>query len=350
MAERRTPRERRISRRPRREGADRGAARLGLSKERRFAATALVASVLALVGSFSSSELWVRVAEGAAVVVSMNLAAALAHRVGARAGAGAVLALLVGASAVLSAQPVLLAGAAVGTAVMATVLGVLATRRAGGLRGLTREVVIAVGIALIGGIATTSYRAPMAPVRARYLVLGIALIISLALVHRLGAGIHGLGRRGWLALAGGAGTLFVTLAYTEALSRWGSASLRSSADDVIGTVDQLLGAVPRPTIFLIGVPALLWGVSTRSKRRQGWWATGFGATALAAVSTMFLQAGHPTFQVVLSLGYSVSLGLVFGGLAIALDGWLTGPRGRRASRSAEPGGLRPEPARNEPLF
>jgi hypothetical protein len=263
-------------------------------------------------------------------------------------GAGLALALVLPAAVL--AQSILLTGAAVGTAVVAAVLGVMATRPAVDLRGLTREVLLAVAIALVGAVAVAGYRAPLDPMRARSAALVLALLGTLALVYRLGAGHQGLGRRGMFALVGGIVAIFVVLAYTEALSRWGSSSLRNSADDFISQIDSLLGAVPRPTIFLIGIPALLWGISTRARRRQGWWVQAFGATGLAIVATTFLQAGNPTLRALLSVGYSVALGISLGGLALLLDRALTGPRGRRASRSAEPASLRPEPARAEPLL
>jgi hypothetical protein len=296
--------------------------------EQRLAALVLALTVGSLIGTFSESTAGYRIAEAAAVAVSALFSAALAHRVGSRWQVGAGLALALALPATVIAQSVLLTGAAVGTAVVAAVLGVMATRPAVDLRRLTLEVLLAVAIALVGAVAVAGYRAPLDPMRARSSALVLALLGTLALVYRLGAGRHGLGRRGMFALGGGIAALFVVLAYTEALSRWGSSSLRNSADDFISQVDSLLGAVPRPTIFLIGIPALLFGISTRARRRQGWWVQAFGATGLAIAATMFLQAGHPTLRALLSVGYSVALGIFLGGLALLLDRDLSVPGSR----------------------
>ena len=56
-------------------------------------------------------------------------------------------------------------------------------------------------------------------------MLGLSLLGALALAYRLAAGLHGLGRRGAVMLVSGIGLLAVSLAYTEALARWGSPEL-----------------------------------------------------------------------------------------------------------------------------
>ena len=60
--------------------------------------------------------------------------------------------------------------------------------------------------------------------RAEYLVLGIGLVGALVLVYRLGAGFHGLGRRGAVVIVAGLVLLAVGLAYSEALAAWGPPS------------------------------------------------------------------------------------------------------------------------------
>ena len=63
----------------------------------------------------------------------------------------------------------------------------------------------------------------------------MALLLSLALVftivYRLGAGLHGLGRRGLIIVAIGLAVLFATLAYAELLRRYGAQSVVSSILD-----------------------------------------------------------------------------------------------------------------------
>ena len=66
--------------------------------------------------------------------------------------------------------------------------------------------------------------------------------------------------------------------------RWCARVERTTTD-----LHDLIGAVPHPIEFLLGIPALAWGVSTRARRRQGWWGTGFGAAALAVVATGLLD-------------------------------------------------------------
>lgn len=316
----------------------------------RFTITVLLAAVFAVVGTFFYGDRGTLAAEIAAAVISVNYAAAFARRIGGRAWAGALLGVLVAGAAVLTNQPVLLASAAVGTAVLAAVLGVIATRPAVTLVGIVREILIATGVALIGGLAATAYRAPLSAYRTRYLVIAIALVVTVALVYRFGAGLSGLGARGWASLGGGSIALVVIMVYTEAFTRWESDSLRTSIDDLLGYVGHTLGAVPRPLIFMVGLPALIWGVSSRVRRREGWWLTAFGSVGLAMISTMFLEAGHPTMGPVLNLAYSISLGMMLGGLLVLLDNWVSKPAGRRAAPPA--GSMRPavEPRRHEPLI
>ena len=316
----------------------------------RFAVTAVLAAVVTVIGTFSYGDRGLLAAEIAAAVISVNYAAAFARRIGGRAWAGALLAVLVSGTAIATNWPFLLASAAVGTATLAAVLGVIATRPAATMFRLVREILIATGIALIGGLAATAYRAPINAFRARYLVIALALAVTVALVYRLGAGLAGLGRRGWFSLAGGSVALVVIVVYTEAFTRWESDSLRQSVSALLLQVDHTMGAIPRPLIFLVGLPALIWGIASRARRREGWWLTAFGAVGLAAMSTMFLAVGHPTLRPVLSLAYSITLGMFIGGLLVAGDTWLSGPPGRRTSKTAELARVAPEPLRHEPLL
>jgi hypothetical protein len=173
---------------------------------------------------------------------------------------------------------------------------------------------------------------------------------ALALAYRLAAGLHGLGRRGLVMLVSGLGLLAVSLAYTEALSRWGSPELVDTVERLTRDLRDLVGAVPRPIEFLLGVPALAWGVSTRARRRQGWWGTGFGAAGLAAVATGLLDHRVALLEVGLTTAYSLVVGLLLGYLVIRADSFLSGARGRRARRAEEASAHRPEPGRTHPLL
>lgn len=291
---------------------------------------------------------WVPLA--GAVTVTTVFTFGLAVRTGGRPLISGGLALALSAAAVLSGSAVLLAGATVATAVVAAVLGVLATKPAARTVLVVREVLVATGLAFVGALAVRAYGAEVSLQRTGYLVLGLALLAALALVYRLGAGLHGLGRRGAVMIVSGVALLTVILAYTEALSRWGSPGMLESLEGAIAAIHDTLGAVPRPIEVLLGVPALAWGVSTRARRRQGWWVCAFGAAGLAAVAVSLLDPGKPLLEGVLSVAYSVVLGLLVGYAVIRADLFLTGARGRRARRLEELAAHRPEAGRMQPLL
>ena len=69
-------------------------------------------------------------------------------------------------------------------------------------------------------------------------------------------------------------------------------------------VRDQLGGVPHPVEALVGIPALVWGVSMRYRRRQGWWVCAFGATATAAVTTGCSRTDVFTMEAVLAAAYS----------------------------------------------
>ncbi len=285
-----------------------------------------------------------------AVTLTTALAFALAARTGGRALISAAVTLGLAGSAAISQAPVMLAGAAVGTAVLAAVFAVMNTKPAARFVGVVREVGLAILIAVVGAFAVEAYEAQVSLERVGYLVLGLSLLSALGLVYRLGAGLHGLGKRGFVMLVSGIGLLTVTLAYTEALARWGSPGLIESIDATYESVLATIGAVPRPIEVLLGFPALAWGVSTRARRRQGWWVCTFGVAGLSTVAVSLLDPSVPLLESGLTLVYSAVLGLAFGYLVIRADLFLTGPRGRRARRLEEASAHRPEPGRLQPLL
>ena len=284
------------------------------------------------------------------VTITTCFAFGLALRTGGRALVAGGLAAVLSTGSVASGTPVVVAAAAIATAVLAAVLGVMATKPAARFAAVVRECVYAVLVAVVGALAVVAYDAPLSAVRAGYVVLALSLLGALSLAYRLAAGLHGLGRRGVVMVLAGVGLLAVTLAYTAALTRWGSPGVRMTFEDTTRWVRDLLGAVPRPTEFLLGIPALAWGVSTRARRRQGWWGTAFGAAGLAVVSATLLDPGLSLEEAGLRTAYSLLLGLALGYLVIRADRFLSGARGRRARRLEEASAHRPEPGRTQALL
>lgn len=285
-----------------------------------------------------------------AVTVTTLYAYGLAFRTGGRPVIAGGLALALSTAAVLSGMPVLLSGAAVGTAAVAAVLAVMSTRAAARFAAVVRECLIATVVAAVGAFAVEAYQAQVSLERTGYLALGLSLLGALGLVYRLGGGLHGLGGRGFVMLVSGLGLLLVTLAYTEALSRWGSPGMIASVDETVAQIRSTIGAVPRPVAVLLGFPALAWGVSTRARRRQGWWVCAFGAAGLAVVAVSLLNPVLPLLETGLSVLYSAALGLLLGYLVVRADQFVTGARGRRAREIEEASAHRPEPGRMQPLL
>lgn len=285
-----------------------------------------------------------------AVTVTTSYAHGLAVRAGGRPVICAVLALTLVLGAVLSTEPILLAGAAVSTAALGAVLGVMATKPAARFLGVVLECGVAVVVAVVAAFAVEAYRAPVSTERVGYLVLGLSLLGAIGLVYRLGAGLQGLGRRGAVMVVSGIALLFVSLAYTEALGRWGSPGLVHSVEEATSDIRAAIGAVPRPTEVLLGIPALAWGVSTRARRRQGWWVCAFGAAGLGVITVSLLNPLVSLDEAGLGLLYSTALGLAVGFLVIRADSFLTGPRGRPARRLEEASAHRPEPGRMDALL
>ncbi len=222
-------------------------------------------------------------------------------------------------------------GAAVMVCVVSAVLAVVATVPAVKLRHAVREVVVAVLIATLGGLATVGLQPSLDVVRFDYVSLGLALVGSFGVVYRLGAGFHGLGRRGIFIVVVGVVVLGLTLAYAELLARYGTPALVEWVFDAIRWLRETVGASPRPIVALLGIPALVWGTHMRARRRQGWWVCAFGVGATAPIAQALVDPTVTREESALAIGYGVLIGLAVG---VAPDPGR--PRGHRPARPRRP--------------
>jgi hypothetical protein len=275
---------------------------------------------------------------------------ALAARTGGRPVVVGLLALVLGVGVVVSDDDRLRTGAAVLTCVVAAVLAVMATVPAVRFVHAVREVVIAILVAAVGALAVVGFEPVVTVARFEYVTLGLALLGAFAVVYRLGAGLHGLGRRGLAIVLIGTVVLALTLAYAELLRRYGTPGLVSTLLDAVAWSRDNLGAFPRPIETVLGVPALAWGTHMRARRRQGWWVCAFGVAATTPVANALVNPAISLQETALSVTYGVVVGLLIGLVVIRLDLAFTGSAGRRGRRAEEASALRPEPARTRPLL
>jgi len=250
-------------------------------------------------------------------------------------------------------------GASVMTAAIVAVLAVMGTVPSVRFRGAAAEVLLAAVICVIGAAAALGFDPAIEVGRYQDTTLAFAVVGGFVLVYRLGAGFHGLGRRGVVVVAAGGVLLVVTLLYAELLRTYGSSSIATAANEATSWCRHHLGSYPRPVEALLGVPALTWGTHMRARRRQGWWVCAFGVAFTAPAITTFGNPGLSVVVALLSVAYSVVVGLVIGYVVIRVDLRLTSPRsrggsraaGRRAAREAEvASAVRPEPSRVQPLL
>jgi hypothetical protein len=313
----------------------------------------VLAASAAVVGVRVSSDVPDLVAQIAGGTLSTTLALGLAVRTGGRPIWAMVLTAAVATTAFVTGWEPLLDGAAVGTGVLAATLGVMATVPAATFGRAIREAVVATAIGWVGALGVVAYghraRIDVDLVRFGYAVLGLSLVGAIALVYRLGAGLHGLGRRGYVVAGGAVLMLAIALAYSEAIAQWGSRDLVGTIDDVRDSLKDTLHAVPHPIMALLGYPALVWGVFMRARRRQGWWVCAFGVAVTSPSATRLVAQELSTTSVVLGAVYSLVVGVAIGHLVIRVEQSLTGTHGRRARRDEEAEAHRPEPRRFEPL-
>ncbi len=195
---------------------------------------------------------------------------------------------------------------------------------------------LAEAVATAGALGVAGFRVDMDPERSATRCWRLSMAAAVALVYRLGGGLHGLGRGGVLLVAAALVLLVVGLAYTAALTRWGSPGLRLDVDSTRLWLRDHLGAVPHPIEALLGVPALAWGVTMRARRRQGWWVCAFGAAATATAATRLVGTEATALHICLGAAYSIVLGLVLGFVVIRLVRRSRGTPGRRPPGSGAP--------------
>jgi hypothetical protein len=291
---------------------------------------------------------WLDGAGAVAVVTAYSWA--LAARTGGRPVVFGGLTLALGLLVLLLDQDYLRTGAAVMTCVVSAVLGVMATTPAVRFARAARECVVAVLIAGIGAMATIGFDPVVSVARFEYVTLGLAIVGAFGVVYRLGAGLHGLGRRGLVVVVICGVLLAGTLLYAEMLRRYGSQDLVDHLLSAVRWSRDHLGAFPRPIETVLGVPALAWGCHMRARRRQGWWLCAFGVAATAPVASALVNPAISLLECGLSVLYGLAVGLVLGYAVVRADLALTGSRGQGGRRLEEAAAVRPEPPRTAALL
>jgi hypothetical protein len=302
-----------------------------------------------------------------AVAITTAYSYGLAARTGGRTVIAGLLGLVLGVAVFVVDADQMRAGAAVMMAVLSAVFAVMGTTPAVTFVKAARECLVATVVAVLGSLAAIGYAPVVTVNRFQYAALALALIGIFLLVYRLGAGLHGLGRRGLATVAGGAVLLLATLLYAEAIRRYGTPGLIGTLRDGVVSLRDHLGGYPRPIEALLGIPALAWGTHMRARRRQGWWVCAFGVAATAPMASTFVNPEVSILEGVLSICYSVVVGLIIGYVVVRADLFLTGgyarpgrgpaasgqavAPGRRAARQAEEAAaVRPEPRRTQALL
>ena len=280
-----------------------------------------------------------------AVLVLASYAWAVMARTGGRQVVFSCLAVVIGVTAVATDAAMLRSGAAVLTCVTSGLLAVVLTVPAKNVLIAAREVVVATAVASIGAFATIGFEPVASTMRFEYVTLVVGFVLMFALVWRFAAGLHGLGTRGLVIIVAGSTALVVSLVYSELLQHFAASGFVQYGDDFSEWLRSTIGAVPRPITVFLGVPALVWGVHMRARRRQGWWVCAFGAAATLPVAQRLVNLDTSYVEAGLQTAYSVALGLVVGFVLIRIDLAFTGQRGARARAAEEAHAVRPEPAR-----
>lgn len=267
-----------------------------------------------------------------AALLMVVFAVGLTHRGGGYLRIWLPMTVVLGVAAVLLETNILLASAAAVTAVLGAVWAVLVTRPASSAVGAVAEYVMSLTVALSGTLGVAAWNAPVNYQRFNLTVLAIALGLAITLVWNLGAGLHGMGRQNFAIIAGIAAMVLLVLVYSSFVRSHGSQSLvRMISDWVIWTRQHFHG-VPRPVEVFIGFPALVVGVSLRSRRREGWWILVFAVIGTGVLTTSLVTPGAFPTYIGLSTLYSSILGLVVG---LVFRQQVMKERSARAARAIE---------------
>jgi len=280
-----------------------------------------------------------------AALLMVVFAVGLTHRGGGHLRLWVPIVAVLGVLALTMETNMLLAASAAVTAVLSAVWAVLVTRPAASAVSAIGEYVVALSVALSGTVGVAAWNAPVQYQRFNLIVLAAALGLAITLVWNLGAGLHGLGRQNFAILAGVAALVVLVLVYSSFVRSHGSQSLvRVLGDAVIWTRETFSG-VPRPVQVFIGFPALILGVSMRSKRREGWWILVFAVVGTGVLTTSLVTPGAFPTYIGMSALYSSILGL---GVGLLLRGQVVKDRSARAARAIDEV-VRVEPPRFAPL-
>lgn len=291
------------------------------------------------------------VGEYGAVLISATYTYALAARIGGRPILYGLLALILGGTVIMFEDGHFLrGGAAILTAMVTGVLAVMGTVPAVTFPKAARETLVAAGLSCVGALAVVGYEPRPNLDRFEYVALGLSLALGLLLVYRLGAGLHGLGTRGLVVVMIGSVMLGIGVAYAELLRRYGTPMAVDQLYQAVDWTRDNLGAVPRPIMVVLGIPALVWGCHMRARRRQGWWVCAFGVAGTTAIACALINPAASLAEAGLTIAYSVVAGLVIGYAVIRIDLAFTGSRSTRARREEEATAVRPEPARTHALL
>jgi hypothetical protein len=236
----------------------------------------------------------------------------LTHRVGGHMRIWTILATLLALAAVASEANLLVAAAAAVSAVLAALWAVVITRPAVTVLQAVREYVLAIVVALSGTIGVAAWNAPVDYQRFNLVVLTVSLGLIITVVWNLGAGLHGLGRQHLAVLAGVAVLILLLLAYSSFVRTHGSQLVTDTIRDLVIWMRTTFRGVPRPVEVFIGFPALIVGVSMRSRNREGWWILVFAVIGTGVLTTSLVSPGAFPSYIGLSTLYSSILGLVVG--------------------------------------